>query len=358
LLAQGALVGGHYRVVRALGRGGMGEVYEAVQEPLSRRVALKTMLPDVGKEGPQLARFRREAEAAAALGHPNIIQVTDFQCRPGEPALIVMEILEGMTLRDVVIYEGKLEPGRAAFIALQVLSGLAAAHKAGIIHRDVKPANVFLTSTLAVRDLVKILDFGVAKLVDELHGTAHEKITAFGQVLGTMAYMAPEQASAGTVDRRADIYSVGATLFNALTGFSPMDAITPGAPRRTLSMMAPWLDQRLCAVVDRALERAPDARFQSAEEMAEALAPFVETSTPGRASYRPPAGIDPVAAARLSAPTSSGTAAMPSVPRVSTTFGRAPAPKTPSWLVPLVVLALVAVAGVAVALSFWVRAHR
>jgi serine/threonine-protein kinase len=262
-----------------------------------------------------------------------------------------------MTLRDVVLYEGKLDPARAAFIAMQVLSGLAAAHRAGIVHRDIKPANVFLSSTLAVRDLVKILDFGVAKLVDELHPSANEKITAFGQVLGTMAYMAPEQAAAGPVDRRADIYSVGATLFNALTGLSPMDAIIPGAPRRTLAMMAPWIDQRLCSIVDRALERAPDARWATAEEMADALAPFAEATAGGRASYGPPAGIDPIAAARLSAPTSSGTLAMPSAPRASVTYP-ATRPSASPWLVVLAVLLVLALAGGGLVLLVFVLRHR
>jgi serine/threonine protein kinase len=306
LLSPGVVVGHHYRIVRPVGRGGMGEVYEALQEPLQRRVALKTIIPELAASQSLFTRFRREAESAAALGHPNIVQVTDFQSLPGEPPLLVMELLEGLTLKDVLERETKLEPGRAAFIAMQILSGLAAAHRAGIIHRDIKPGNVFLMSTLAVRDLVKIVDFGVAKLVEDVAVAAEAKVTAFGQVLGTLAYMAPEQAHGLPVDHRADLYAVGATLYHALSGVNPIAAMTPGSPRIPLSHIAPWVDARLASIVDRALERAPEARWASAEQMADALAPFAEGAGGMRASTLPAAGVDHQVHARLSAETRGG----------------------------------------------------
>ena len=283
----------------------MGEVYEALQEPLSRRVALKTILPELAASSSLFTRFRREAESAAALGHPNIVQVTDFQSLPNEPPLLVMELLEGLTLKDVLEREKKLEPGRAAFIAMQILSGLAAAHRAGIIHRDIKPGNIFLMSTLAVRDLVKVVDFGVAKLVEDAAVTSAAKVTAMGQVLGTLAYMAPEQAHGLAVVHRADLYAVGATLYHALSGVNPIEAMTPGSPRVPLVKAAPWIDARLAAVVDRALEKSPEARFPSAESMADALAPFADGAG-NRASSLPAAGVDTGAKARLEAPTTGG----------------------------------------------------
>lgn len=344
----------------------MGEVYEAIHEPLSRRVAIKTILPELAAQPALFTRFRREAETSAALGPPNIDQVTDFQSLPGEPPLIVMELLEGETLRQLVAREGRLEPGRAAFIGLQILSGLAAAHRAGIVHRDVKPGNVFVTSTLAVRDLVKVVDFGIAKLVADAHAAA-EKVTALGQVLGTLAYMAPEQAEGTEVDHRADIYAVGGTLFHALSGISPMDAIIPGAPRATLAQMAPWLPPALSAVVDRAMARSPADRFASAEEMAAALAPFAEPARSGHGAAA--AAATTSAASRFSAPTASGTggpgsgptaapptrvgpstgtwgATQPDAPHGWATLGVTPAPYGPPvvaapshlrWVVPLVV---------------------
>jgi serine/threonine protein kinase len=286
MFAPGTLVGGRYRLVRILGQGGMGEVWEGVQVPLARRVAVKTILSELAAEPSLLARFRREAETAAALGHPNIVQVTDFV--EGEPPLIVMELLEGETLKAVIEREGRLDPGRAAFIGGQMLSGLAAAHGANIIHRDVKPANTFLQSTLAMRDIVKIVDFGLAKLVMEAAPATVPIVTRLGQVLGTLSYMAPEQASGESIDHRADIYAVGATLFHAICGVKPFDVIELGKPRARLVEIAPWVDRRLGDAIDRALASRPEDRWASAAQMAEAIAPFAaRTSLPGTAADGP-----------------------------------------------------------------------
>ena len=260
MLNPGSVVGDashRYQIVRALDRGGMGEVYEATQVQLARRVALKTIRADLASKPELLARFRREAESAAALGHPNIVQVTDFKANPGEPAFLVMEMLDGTTLAEVLQREGRLDPSRAAFIAVQLLSGLAAAHRAGIVHRDVKPGNVFLQSTSVMRDLVKVLDFGVAKLALEATPGAHA-MTQAGEVLGTLAYMAPEQATSGAaIDARTDIFGVGATLFHALSGVRPFDATELGVGRMPLEKIAPWVHRDLAAVIERALLRSP-----------------------------------------------------------------------------------------------------
>jgi serine/threonine-protein kinase len=319
VLDSGTLVGDsshpsrRYQIVRVAGRGGMGEVYEATQVQLGRRVALKTIRADLASRPELLARFRREAEAAAALGHPNLVQVTDFQANPGEPAFLVMEMLDGETLADVLARDGRLEPARAAFIAVQLLSGLAAAHRAGIVHRDVKPANVFLQSTSVMRDLVKVLDFGVAKLVLEATPGA-TAMTQAGQVIGTLAYMAPEQATSGAaIDGRTDIFGVGATLFHALAGVRPFDATEPGIGRASLSRIAPWIDSELAAIVERALQKSPDARWPNADEMAAALQPFTSgaggarVSSPSAAPTVDRSGWNPAAIGRLEAPTGGGS---------------------------------------------------
>jgi serine/threonine-protein kinase len=294
----------------------MGEVYEATQVQLARRVALKTIRSDLAARPELLARFRREAESAAALGHPNLVQVTDFhEGAPGETPFLVMEYLEGETVFTVLQREGRIAPPRAAFIAVQLLSGLAAAHRAGIVHRDVKPANIFLQSTTAMRDLVKVLDFGVAKLA--LDATPGAKMmTQAGQVLGTLSYMAPEQGIAGgVIDARTDIYGVGATLFHALSGIRPLDATIPGGGGRTpLDQLAPWIGRDLAAVIERALQRQPEARWQTADEMAAALQPFSSAAGATSPSAAPPAGDssrnaarsggwDPSAIGRMEAPT-------------------------------------------------------
>lgn len=289
----------------------MGEVYEAVQAPLGRKVALKTIRTDLAQKPALIARFRREAESAAALGHPNIVQVTDFYDVPGETPFIVMEMLEGETLAEVLEREKRLDPQRASFIAVQLLSGLAAAHRAGIIHRDVKPANIFLQSTTAVRDLVKVLDFGIAKLEEDASAGARP-MTRAGEVLGTYAYMAPEQRISGrTVDARTDVYGVGATLFHALSGLRVLEATTPGAGRTPLSQIAHWVHRDLAAIIERSLANAMEERFASAEEMAAALQPFAASAgsgglgsgTPGGVPIARASGLDVAAVNRMSAPT-------------------------------------------------------
>jgi serine/threonine protein kinase len=278
VLHPGDVVGQTYRVVRLIGSGGMGEVYEALHEPLSRRVAIKTIRPDLAGTPELVTRFRREAEASVALGHPNIVQVTDFVIDGDRPPVIVMELLEGRTLRDLMLAARKLEPPRAVFIALQILAGLSAAHRAGIIHRDVKPGNVFLQKTLAVRDHVKLLDFGVAKLLehaDSVNGSA--PVTQRGIVLGTKAYMAPEQERGGPVDARSDLYAVAATLYYALSGWKPRDTDAPKQPL-PLRRVAPDVPAALAAIVDQAISLEPRDRYPSAESMGEALSAFSETT--------------------------------------------------------------------------------
>jgi eukaryotic-like serine/threonine-protein kinase len=318
MVAPGALLGGRYRVVRELGRGGMGVVYEALQQDLNRRVALKVLLAFGG--GPQLERFRREAHSAAALGHPNIVQVTDFQTPSDGPPFLVMELLEGSSLGSLIDTQGPLPYPRVAFITTQVLAGLAAAHRAGIVHRDIKPDNVFLTSTSVAHDLVKLLDFGIAKV----ESSDAAPMTSYGQVMGTPAYMPPEQARGAQVDARSDVFAVGATMYHAITGRLPTppadgSSATMEAPRSimaaaALSLLRPDLPTGFTAIVDRAMMPDPAARYATADEMRAALA-----------MWSPPTSSPALESAPRMAPPSS---AMPSTQMPSTAMPSTAMPST------------------------------
>jgi Protein kinase domain len=283
------LLGGTYRIVRLLGQGGMGAVYEARHEALSRTVAVKVLAPEVAALTESLSRLQREAVAAAQLGHPNIIDVTDFRAQPGEPAFLVMEYLRGVGVDVAIERDGCLQPARVARFAYQALGALAAAHAAGIIHRDIKPANLFLTEIPGSGELLKVLDFGIAKAGD---GKA---LTQFGSLIGSPLYMSPEQAFSSDVDGRADLYSLGATMYHALSGRVPLEADNLPAMLLLLGTavpapLPPTVDRALAAVVMRALAKTPEARFATAEEMRDALEPFTGMSPSS-------AGIAPRAAA-------------------------------------------------------------
>jgi len=307
---EGLLLGGSYRLGRLVGEGSMGAVYEGTQEGLGRPVAIKILKARGGVDTTALERFGREARAAAALGHPNIVQVTDF--RPdADPPFLVMERLHGESLRAVISREKRLPVVRAALIVTQILDALSAAHRGGIVHRDIKPDNVFLTRIAGGTDMVKVLDFGVAKL------TGDRPLTAHGALMGSPAYMAPEQATGRAVDARTDVWAVGATLYHALTGRLPFDASSLPElvtwllerPPPPLGAVLPGIDARMIAVVDRALAKDPAGRFASAEEMQRALepllvapqltpqpsAPQVPFTTPLPAMFppRPPSSPDP-----------------------------------------------------------------
>ncbi|HSQ67653.1 MAG TPA: serine/threonine-protein kinase [Polyangiaceae bacterium] len=333
MIAPGTLLGGRYRIERLLGQGGMGAVFEGTQEGLGRRVAVKLLDPQLAADPSQLERFRREGEVVAALGHPNIVQVTDFQFSDQGPFL-VMELLRGQSLGGLLDAERTLPPNRVAFIAAQVLSALGAAHRAGVVHRDIKPDNVFILSEAAVPDSVKVLDFGIAKLVAD---GQNAKLTGTGAMLGTPSFMAPEQArGAMDVDARADLYAVGATMYQALTGRLPHEAASVPAllfaivekEPTPLREVRPDLPPELVAVVERAMAKDRAARFQSADEMRSALSPWSGLPVSGSAAVSSTAATvagtlpSPVAPApatpvvRAGTPAVSGVAAtLPSVPQ-------------------------------------------
>jgi serine/threonine-protein kinase len=263
---------GRYKVLSLLGKGGMGAVYEAEQLDLHRRVAIKVLKP--GAEPEQLLRFKQEALAAAGLAHPNIVQVLDFV--DGAEPLLVMELLRGRSLTALVKANGKLGPTRAIAIMTQVLSALAAAHDARIVHRDVKPENIFVCESALPYELVKVLDFGLARPLDE---SRHIARTRAGIALGTPAYMAPEQARGGAADVRMDVFAAGVTLYYALAGRRPFEGKTTSElvravskqPPLPLDALCPDLDLDLVRVVERALSKDPKARFASAGTFLDAL---------------------------------------------------------------------------------------
>jgi len=281
----GDLIGGRYRVVGELGRGGMGVVYEAVQEPLGRRVALKLLRRELAEDASFVARFRREAELAASLGHPNIAQVTDFGVDEGRPFL-VMDLLRGESLAQLLVREGRLDETRAAFIAAQMLDALAVAHARGVVHRDLKPDNVFLSQISGVCDVVRLLDFGIA----HSGGDEAMRMTRTGQVLGTPAYMSPEQARGRPVDEASDLYAVGVCLYESTSGRLPFDTgnyhellfSIVGEEPPELCELRPELSAEFCAVVKCAMAKDAAARFEDATSMREALLSLaqVEPMTP------------------------------------------------------------------------------
>jgi serine/threonine-protein kinase len=264
----------------------MGAVYEATREDLGQmRVAVKILHASLASDALLLARFRREAETVGQINHPNIVRILDFCAEPDEPAYLVMELLDGVSLRQAFGRHSDFSVERIVFIVSQILAALAAVHRAQVIHRDIKPENVLLTCMSGLGDIVKLLDFGVAK---QLGGIPGSTLTQTGTVLGTPTYMAPEHARGAAIDRRSDLYAVGAILYEALAGRPPfvgdnynalLFAIQQGTPT-PLATLRPDLDPALIQVIQRAMATDPDARFQSAEEMAEALGPWLTLEAP------------------------------------------------------------------------------
>jgi hypothetical protein len=280
MIDDGAELEGRYRILRRLGEGGMGTVYEAEHTALGRRIAIKVLHAHVAKMPDAVKRFAREARAAAEIGHPNIVEVFDTGTHLGEPFL-VMELLRGETLADRLSRPETVACHEACRIVGCVLSALASAHAKGIIHRDLKPENVFLLAGAAA-PAVKLLDFGISKF--RRSGATLEQTTQEGVPLGTPAYMAPEQwMGRRDIDHRADLFAVGVMLYELLTGGLPYEGANqaelfleivrgtsvPVAP----SELEPDVPTALDAVVRRALERDPARRFTSAREFVDALRP-------------------------------------------------------------------------------------
>ena len=279
---DGVVVDGRYRIIRELGRGGMGTVYEAEQIKLQKRVALKVLQGDRIRRddgGSSLKRFLREARAASSIKHRNVVDIIDFGDLDDGSTYYVMELLEGRDLSSLLKSDGRMKWPRARLLLRQVLSALWTAHDNGIIHRDIKPANIVLLNELDEwgDEWIKVLDFGIAKV--QSNDEDSQALTGTSELLGTAAYMAPELVRGDTPDARADLYAVGIVAYQLLTGSVPFSGANtfqvllqhtnehPQPPRER----APQLPRAVEAFVLRALAKEPQFRYQSAAEMIEAI---------------------------------------------------------------------------------------
>ena len=285
MLEVGTVINERYRIIGPLGEGGMGTVYEAEHTGVGRRVAVKVLLPEFAKNPEINGRFAREARAAAAIGHDNIIDVLDVGLHDGLPYM-VMELLKGESLASRLEREKNLSPEAASYVMAQVLSALGSAHAAGIIHRDLKPDNVFLTTKAGVRDFVKLLDFGISKFKDDGTGPGGSSKTQTGVLMGTPVYMSPEQALAKRdIDHRADLYSAGVMLYELVAGRVPFDAESQAEllmeivyrPNglKAASEFNPTLPPEFDRIVTRSIAKDRDERFQEAADFVAALSPWI-----------------------------------------------------------------------------------
>jgi serine/threonine protein kinase len=274
----GTLIDGRYLIKRLIGEGGMGLVYEAEHMEIGRRVAVKVLHAMYTRQSEVLARFRSEARAATRIGHPHIIDVFDSGTTVDGAVYFVMEFLQGRDLMQLIEDEGPLPAARAIAIARQICQALRAAHKAGILHRDLKPENVFLVKRDGHNDFVKVLDFGIAKTMEAVTERVG-RLTNPGVAMGTPEYMAPEQAAGQPVDARADVYAVGAIIYEMMCGRPPhegtniMEVLTRKATvaPTPLEVLRPDVPRDLERLVMRTLAISPDLRPQSMESMAQEL---------------------------------------------------------------------------------------
>ncbi len=266
---SGSVLGGRYRIEARIGSGGMAEVYRGIDPVLNRTVAIKVLLPQYARDTSFVARFRREAQAAARLNHANIVGVFDTGA-DGDTQYIVMEFIEGRTLADFLAAGRRLTPVQAAEVSQKVCGALAAAHAQGVIHRDIKPGNIMVTR----EGTVKVMDFGIARIT-----SGAETAPQTSAVLGTASYLSPEQAQGGPVDARTDIYSLGTVLYELLAGRPPFTGESPVAIAFKQvnetpvppSQLNPDVPPREDAVVMRALSKNPANRYQTAQEFSEDL---------------------------------------------------------------------------------------
>ena len=273
----GKVVGGKYRLSRRLGEGGMGEVYEAQHTVIGRRFAIKFLHAYLAQNPETMTRFRHEAETAGGIEHENIGAALDFGTADDGTPYLVMEYLEGEDLARLLVRNGPLPVARTAYIVIQACRGLTAAHARGIVHRDLKPENLFICRRTDGSDLVKVVDFGIAKLRTKV------TVTQSGVTMGTPCYMSLEQAKgAKEVDQRTDIYSLGVILYEMLTGTRPYPGenynevlynLFTTEPARVESLRS-GVPAGLCDVVHRAMAREARNRFDSAAELADALVPY------------------------------------------------------------------------------------
>jgi serine/threonine-protein kinase len=297
------IVVGRHRLLRVIGEGGMGLVYAAEQIDTKRHCAVKVLSAEFCNQPTHVERFMREARATARIDHPNIVEIGDVGPTPNGSVFFAMELLEGEDLGALLLREGAQPWPRARHIMLHLCAALDAAHTHGVVHRDIKPSNCFRMSRGGDRDFIKVLDFGIAKLLGEEHTTG-KKLTRTGQIFGTPEYMSPEQVRGLPADPRMDIYSAGIILFELLTGRTPFEGDAPleilakhlrePIPNASATRGAQHMPRDLDAVVQRALAKDVAARYQSATEFRDAIERIGATervpvyTPPGQARVRTP----------------------------------------------------------------------
>jgi len=276
--SPGAVIAGRYRIDAVLGEGGMGAVFRATEIATSQSLALKFMAPEMRKRPGMASRFANEATAAAKIASEHVVVIRGVEATEDGTPFIVMELLEGTDLDRIVETEAPLEIPRAVHFGLQILRALQVAHGAGVVHRDLKPSNCLVVVREGDPDYLKLIDFGITKILGEDSG-----LTKTSTTLGTPAYMAPEQAkSAKFADARSDLYAVGVILYELLTKKRPFEGDShneliikictePPIPLRTAR---PDLEKKLASAVEHALVKIPNGRYPNAMAFAEALRPF------------------------------------------------------------------------------------
>ncbi len=286
-LAAGHTVDGKYRILRMIGEGGMGAVYEGENVRIHRKVAIKVLHAGIASNEEAMRRFEREAQAAGHIGNDHILEVLDLGELPEGDRYMVMEFLEGEPLSERIHRLGRLTPKELAPLIRQVLVGLKAAHSSGIIHRDLKPDNIYiLTEKAGQRDFVKIIDFGISKFQPT---SGEMKMTRTGTVMGTPYYMSPEQASGKReADHRSDLYAVGVMMYEALSGGVPFDATTFNqllfqivlSEPVPIQQAVPGIDPAFATLVAKAMARDVERRFQTAEDFIAALDQWADFGHP------------------------------------------------------------------------------
>ncbi len=273
----GSMFTGNYRITGHLGSGGMGAVYKAEHCFLKRTVAIKVLHPNVLEDQKALARFQREAEVANRLDHPNATALYDFGIEDGRPYL-VMEFVEGETLKKIIAKEGRLTLPRTLALAKQIAAALSAAHDLGVLHRDLKPDNIMVTALDGGVEQVTVLDFGISKILDPEDPTNNKTLTRTGMLIGTPKYMSPEQAAAKPIDQRSDIYSLCVVFYEMISGDVPYQADSPvemivqhmqGTPRKFEKKLK--IPKSVEQVLLRGLSKEPEDRFSTVGELIVAL---------------------------------------------------------------------------------------
>jgi serine/threonine-protein kinase len=286
--AGGRLIAGKYRLDKLIARGGMGAVYIGTHVDLNRPVAIKLLLPNYNPDEQAFERFRREAYTASSVTHPNIVHIYDFGVLPEGEAYIIMEFANGVTLRDRLREEGQLPIPEAVSIVRQIAAGMDAAHNSGVIHRDLKPSNIILTRDHSGNLLIKIIDFGIAKMSEQL-SAGDATLTITGTIVGTPRYMSPEQCGGEKVDARSDIYSLGIILYEMLAGRPPFEGDSAVAlavkhlkePPPPIEEFRSDIDPLLKSLVEDCLSTNPDERPQTASELASRLDMIMEADHKG-----------------------------------------------------------------------------